>query len=102
MIRSRAGHSSFRKAEGVKQYFIASICREGILGGGIAADDEGITFKTGKATVSPRLKNLEMKYRDIQHFSKRWVLCFLSFQFRWQTEKPIGLLFSAGNVFLRY
>jgi hypothetical protein len=60
----------------VKQYFIASICREGILGGGIAADDEGITFKTGKATVSPRLKNLEMKYRDIQDFSKRWVLCF--------------------------
>ena len=60
----------------MKQYFIASICREGILGGGIVADDEALTFKTGKVTVSPRLRNLEMKYRDIQGFTKKWVFCF--------------------------
>ena len=60
----------------MKQYFIASICRDGILGGGIVADDQAITFKTGKVTVSPELKNLEMKYRDIRGFTKKWVLCF--------------------------
>ncbi len=60
----------------MKQVFIASICREGILGGGIVADDEAITYKTGKATVSPRLKNLEMKYGDIRGFTKKWVFCF--------------------------
>ena len=60
----------------MKQYFIASICREGILGGSIVADDEALTFKTGKVTVSPRLRNLEMKYRDIQGFTKKWVFCF--------------------------
>ncbi len=60
----------------MKQYFIASICREGILGGGIVADDEAITYKTGKVTVSPKIKNLEMKYRDIQGFTKKWVFCF--------------------------
>ena len=60
----------------MKQYFIASICREGILGGGIVADDEALTFKTGKVTVSPRLRNLEMKYMDIQGFTKKWVFCF--------------------------
>jgi hypothetical protein len=60
----------------MKQYYIASLCREGILGGGIVANDEGITYKTGKVTVSPKLRNLEMKYRDIQGFSKKWVLCF--------------------------
>ena len=60
----------------MKQYYIASICREGILGGGIVADDEALTFRTGKATVSPRLKNLEIKYRDIQSFTKKRVFCF--------------------------
>ena len=60
----------------MKQYFIASICREGILGGGIVADDEALTFKTGKVTVSPRLRNLEMKYRDIRNFSRGWLACF--------------------------
>ena len=60
----------------MKQYFIASICWEGILGGGIVADDEAITYKTGKVTVSPKIKNLEMKYRDIQGFTKKWVFCF--------------------------
>ena len=60
----------------MKQYYVASLCREGILGGGIVADDEGITYKTGKVTVSPRLRNLEMKFSNIQNFSKKWVLCF--------------------------
>ena len=60
----------------MKQYFIASICREGVLGGGIVADNEAITYKTGKVTVSPKLKNFEMKDRDIQGFTKKWVFCF--------------------------
>ncbi|MBR1701358.1 MAG: hypothetical protein IJ716_05325 [Lachnospiraceae bacterium] len=60
----------------MKRYFIASLCREGILGGSIVVGDEGITYKTGKVTVSPKLKNLEMKYRNIQDFSKKWVFCF--------------------------
>jgi len=60
----------------MKQYYIASLCREGVLGGGIVADDEGITYKTGKVTVSHNLRYFEMKYRSIQDFSKKWVLCF--------------------------
>lgn len=60
----------------MKQYYVASLCREGILGGSIIADDHGITYKTGKVTVSTKLRNLEMKYRDIQNFSQKWVLCF--------------------------
>ena len=60
----------------MKQYYVASLCREGILGGGIVADEDGITYKTGKVTVSPKLRNLEMKYSSIRDFSKKWVLCF--------------------------
>ena len=60
----------------MKQYYVASLYRNGILGGGIVADDDGITYKTGKVTVSPKLRNLEMKYGNIRAFSKKWVLCF--------------------------
>lgn len=60
----------------MKNYYIASICRNGILGGAIIADDGGISYKTGKLTVPPELRNLRMEYRDIRDFSKKWVLCF--------------------------
>ena len=60
----------------MKEYFIASFCRNGLIGGGITADEEGLTYKTGKLTVSPEIRNLEMKYRDIKGFTKKWVLCF--------------------------
>ena len=60
----------------MKQYYVASLCHKGILGGGIMADDEGITYKTGKVTVSEKFRNLEMKYRNIRDYAKKWVLCF--------------------------
>ena len=60
----------------MKQVFVASLCRGGILGGGIVAGEDGITFKTGKVTVPSRFRNLEMKYRDIRDFSRKRVLGF--------------------------
>ena len=60
----------------MKKTYIASLCCRGILGGWIIADDEGITFKTGKVTVAPELRHLEIKYRDIRDFSRAWLACF--------------------------
>lgn len=72
--------SVFRYAEvRMKEYFIASICRNGLLGGAIIADDAAITYKTGKVTVSPELRNLPLKYKDIKGFSEKQVLCFSVF-----------------------
>ena len=60
----------------MKQYYVASLCRNGVLGGGIAAGEDGITYKTGKVTVPPKLRNLEMKYRNIRDFSKNGCCAF--------------------------
>ena len=60
----------------MKKYFIASLCKEGILGGGITADDEGFTYTTNKLTVSPALRKISMKYSEIRELSKGWLLCF--------------------------
>ena len=60
----------------MKRYFIASLCREGVLGGGVIADDEGYTYRTNKLTVSPALRNIRMAYGDILEITKGWLLCF--------------------------
>ena len=60
----------------MKNYFFASLCHEGVLGGGIVASDESITYRTNKVTVSQKYRNLEMKYSDIQGYAKKWVLFF--------------------------
>ena len=35
----------------MKKYFIVSLVKNGILGGGIVADSEAITYRTGKVTI---------------------------------------------------
>ena len=49
----------------MKKYFIASLVKNGILGGGIVADEEAITYHTGKLTIPDEYRHLVMKYKDI-------------------------------------
>lgn len=58
------------------KYFIVSLCKNGILGGGIVADSEKITYKTGKVTVPQKYRNLEMNYKDIVSIKKGWLFIF--------------------------
>ena len=58
-----------------KNLFIVSFCYHGLLGGDIIADDNAITYKTGKLTIPANLRNLEMKYTDIAG-SPKTALCF--------------------------
>lgn len=43
----------------MKKTFAVSLCRNGILGGGIFADNEKIVYRTGKITVELKMKNGE-------------------------------------------
>ena len=52
-----------------KQYFIASLCKNGILGGGITVDEEAIIYHTNKLTVSDRYRRLEMRFEEIESVS---------------------------------
>ena len=60
----------------MKRYFVASLCREGVLGGGILADDEAYTYQTNKLTVSPNLRKIRLPYADIQSLERGWLRCF--------------------------
>ena len=60
----------------MNKYFIASLCKNGILGGAIVADDEAITYKTNKLTVPVELRNIKMRYRDIKNTEAGWLFVF--------------------------
>jgi len=57
----------------MKKYFIASLCKNGILGGGITVDLEAVTYHTGKVTVPQKYRKLQMKYTDILEVSSGWL-----------------------------
>ncbi|MBO4807482.1 MAG: DUF4298 domain-containing protein [Lachnospiraceae bacterium] len=46
--------------------FVCSLCQNGILGGALIVDGEAVTYKTGKVTVSPGLRNLQLGFDEIE------------------------------------
>ncbi len=57
----------------MKKYFVVSLVKNGILGGGIVADSEAITYHTGKLTIPDKYRHLEMKYKDICKVTTGWL-----------------------------
>ena len=57
----------------MKKYFVVSLVKNGILGGGIVADEEAITYRTGKVTVRREYRNLVMKYEEIREVTAGWL-----------------------------
>lgn len=57
----------------MKKYFVVSLVKNGILGGGIVADSEAVTYHTGKVTVPEEYRNLVMKYDEISEAEKGWL-----------------------------
>ena len=49
----------------MKKYFVVSLVKNGLIGGGISADSEAITYRTGKVTIPREYRHLVMKYEDI-------------------------------------
>ena len=50
-----------------KQLFMVSFCYRGLLGGKIIADENAVTYRTGKLTIPAEYRNLEMRYTDIAY-----------------------------------
>ena len=64
----------FEEEKRMKKYFFVSLVKNGILGGGIVADSEAITYRTGKVTIPQEYRHLVMKYEDIARVTKGWFL----------------------------
>ena len=57
----------------MKKHFVVSLVKNGLIGGGISADSEAITYRTGKVTIPQEYRHLVMKYEDICEVSSEWL-----------------------------
>ena len=58
----------------MEEYFICSLCHNGVLGGGLIVDTESVTYKTGKLTLENQYRNLRLERSDISDISWKWVI----------------------------
>ncbi|MBR5794831.1 MAG: hypothetical protein IKY26_01665 [Erysipelotrichaceae bacterium] len=58
----------------MKSVFICSLIQNGILGGALYVDEQSITYKTNKLTVSKELRNLVLPISEIQDVTWKWVV----------------------------
>lgn len=49
----------------MKKYFAVSLVKNGLIGGGIVAGSDAITYNTGKVAIPQEYRCLVMKYEDI-------------------------------------
>ena len=84
----------------MQKYFVVSLIRNGILGGGIVADSEAITFHTGKLTVPQEYRHLVMKYEDICDVTKGWlfILPTVTVKMRSGKEYTFAVFFSRKRL----
>lgn len=52
----------------MNKVFVASLVRNGVLGGSLTVDDSAVTYKTRKLTVPEKLRNLRIPFGDIASF----------------------------------
>ncbi|MBQ6755863.1 MAG: hypothetical protein IJP43_02790 [Oscillospiraceae bacterium] len=52
----------------MNKVFIASLVRNGVLGGSLTVDDSAVTYRTGKLTVPEKLRNLRIPFGDIASY----------------------------------
>ncbi|MBQ7891725.1 MAG: hypothetical protein IJ359_06210 [Erysipelotrichaceae bacterium] len=58
----------------MKSVFICSLVHNGILGGALYVDEQSITYRTNKLTVSKELRNLVIPISEIQEITWKWVV----------------------------
>ena len=60
----------------LKNTFMVSLCKNGILGGAMIVEEDAIVYRTGKLTIPEKYRNLKMKYQDIVSLTEGSFLFF--------------------------
>lgn len=54
--------------------FVCSLCRGGILGGGLFLDSTSLTYRTNKLTVDKKYRNLVLPMGEIWEITWKWIV----------------------------
>ena len=84
----------------MRKMFVASLCRNGILGGGLYVDAESVTYHTGKLTVPEKYRKLKMAFEEIMTVSSGWLLCFPTVTIKMRDQEKYRFIVFARKRFL--
>ena len=54
--------------------FVCSLCRGGILGGGLYLDSSSLIYRTNKLTVDKKYRNLVLPMSEIKEITWKWIV----------------------------
>ena len=80
--------------------YAASLCWHGLLGGGLILDDERVTYRTGKITVPPEIRNLALPFCRIQSVELSKILFLPAVTFRMEDGSEWKFLVFRRGSFL--
>ena len=81
--------------------FICSLCRSGILGGGLYIDPQSLTYRTNKLTVDAKYRNLVLPLKDIEKLTWKQILFPVATFHMNNNEKYTIIIFNKPR-FLKY
>ena len=58
----------------MKDAFLCSLCRDGILGGALYLDSRSVTYRTQKLTVRKEYRNLTLPLHEIARITWKWTV----------------------------
>ena len=58
----------------MRKVFMCSLCHNGILGGGLYLDNQSVTYRTQKLTVSEKYRNLMLPLNEINEITWKWIV----------------------------
>ena len=85
----------------VRKVFMCSLCHNGILGGGLYLDNNSVTYKTQKLTVSEQYKNLVLPMSEIEGITWKWII-FPVATFRMKTGAKYNIIIFNKWRFKKY
>lgn len=86
----------------MKKVFAASLCQNGLHGGGIYLRDGKMTYQTGKVSLSNELRKIEMPFSEIAEIRKKRRFAFSVFTVIPRSGVPRKFLVFAGERFARF
>ena len=86
----------------MEKTYIASLCKNGILGGGLFLDDERVTYRTGKMTVPPEIRNLQLPFCRIKGVGKSRALFLPTVTIEMQDGREWKFLVFGRSSFLTH
>lgn len=85
----------------MKHAFMCSLCRNGILGGGLYLEKDTLTYRTRKLTVEKKFRNLVLPRNEIETIRWRRIL-FPIATFRMRSGEEYTFLLFNKRRFLAY